>query len=67
MTGVLNGRIDGLMNDFPSIRYYRGIVMIREKDLTKLEKLIKKYGADYETWKVIPSEEEIRKLQLHEI
>lgn len=59
-----NKRVNGLMDDLPSIRYDRGVVMIRERDLSKLEKIIKKYGADYETWKVIPNEEEMKKLQL---
>lgn len=59
-----NKRINGLMDALPSIRYDRGIVMIRERDLVELERLIKKYGADYETWKVIPNEEETSKLQL---
>lgn len=60
-----NKRVKGLVDDFPSIRYDRGIVMIRNEDLKKVEGLIKKYGADYETWKVIPRKEETEKLQLN--
>jgi hypothetical protein len=60
-----NKRVNGLIDDLPSIRYDRGIVMIREGDLSKLEKIIRKYGADYETWKVIPNEEETKRLKLN--
>lgn len=42
-----------------------GIVMIRESDLSKLETLIKKCGSDYETWRVLPKDEEIKRLQLN--
>ena len=52
------------MDDLPSIRYDRGIVMIREGDLSKLEKIIRRYGAEYEAWRVIPNEEETRILKL---
>ena len=59
-----NKRVNGLIDDLPSIRYDRGIVMIREGDLSKLEKVIRRYGAEYETWRVIPNEEETRILKL---
>ena len=60
-----NRRVKGLVDDLPAIRYDRGILMVRESDLSKLETLIKKYGADYETWRVLPKDEEIKKLQLN--
>ncbi|MEM4084191.1 MAG: hypothetical protein QW752_04020 [Thermoplasmata archaeon] len=47
-----------MIDHIPSIRYDRGIVMIKNVNLSKLEKIIRKYGADYESWKVIPNEEE---------
>ncbi|MEM3906945.1 MAG: hypothetical protein QXZ17_08815 [Nitrososphaerota archaeon] len=37
-----NKRVNGLMDHIPSIRYGKGIVMIREMDLSKLEKIIRK-------------------------
>ncbi|MEM4090195.1 MAG: hypothetical protein QXQ46_05525 [Thermoplasmatales archaeon] len=39
--------------------------MIRDVGLSKMEKIIRKYGADYESWKVIPNEEEIKRLKLN--
>ncbi|MEM0167974.1 MAG: hypothetical protein QW515_05025 [Thermoplasmatales archaeon] len=35
--------MNGLIDHIPSIRYDRGIVMIREVDLSNLEKIIRKY------------------------
>ena len=39
--------------------------MIREEDLDTVVSFIKKYGADYMKWTVIPEEEEIKQLGLH--
>ncbi|MEM3192245.1 MAG: hypothetical protein QXZ17_05845 [Nitrososphaerota archaeon] len=57
--------MNGLIDIILSIRYDRGVVMIRNVDLSKLEKIIRKYGADYESWKVIPNEEETKRLKLN--
>ncbi|MEM3829910.1 MAG: hypothetical protein QXP36_11970 [Conexivisphaerales archaeon] len=35
-------KLNGLIDHIPSIRYDRGIVMIRDVDLSKLEKIIRK-------------------------
>ncbi|MEM3193078.1 MAG: hypothetical protein QXZ17_09955 [Nitrososphaerota archaeon] len=36
-------KLNGLIDHIPSIRYDRGIVMIRNVDLSNLEKIIRKY------------------------
>ncbi|MEM3191205.1 MAG: hypothetical protein QW292_03770 [Candidatus Parvarchaeota archaeon] len=60
-----NKRVNGLIDNIPSIRYDRGIVTIRNVDISKLEKIIRKHGADYKSWKVIPNEEETKRLKLN--
>ncbi len=54
-----------MTNDLPSIVYDGGIVMIGESDLSKLERKLKRCGADYETGKVLPKEEEMSKVPLN--
>ncbi|MEM4090352.1 MAG: hypothetical protein QXQ46_06335 [Thermoplasmatales archaeon] len=61
-----NKRVNGLIDNILSIRYDRGIVMIKNINLSKLEKIIRKHGTDYETWKVIPNGEETKRLKLDE-
>ncbi len=56
---------EGLLERIPSVRYEKGLVMIREEDLDTVVSFIKKYNADYMKWKVIPEEEEMKQLGLH--
>ena len=54
----------GLLEEIPSVRYEKGIIMIREVDLKTLEDLVSEHEADYRSWKVIPTEEETKLLKL---
>ncbi|MEM4090678.1 MAG: hypothetical protein QXQ46_08045 [Thermoplasmatales archaeon] len=54
-----------MIDNIPSIRYDRRIVMIRDVNISKLDKIIRKYGADYESWKVISNEEKTKRLKLN--
>ena len=56
---------EGLLERIPSVRYEKGLVMIREEDLDTVVSFIKKYKTDYMKWTVIPEEEEIKQLRLH--
>ena len=38
--------------------------MIREEDMEKVEELVREYGAEYRSWKVIPNEQEMKQLKL---
>ncbi len=59
-----NKRKKGLLEEIPSVRYEKGMIMIRETDLEKVKSLISEYGADYRVWKVIPGDEEMKLLKL---
>ena len=59
-----NRHLKGLIEEIPSIRYDRGIIMIREFDLDAIARLVEQYGAEYNAWRVIPSEKERKQLQL---
>ncbi len=59
-----NKRKKGLLEEIPSVRYEKGMIMIRETDLEKVKDMISEYGADYRVWKVIPDDEEMRLLKL---
>ena len=54
----------GLLEEIPSVVYERGIIMIREEDVKKVEELVREYGAEYRPWKVIPGEQEMKQLKL---
>ena len=56
---------EGLLETIPSVRYEKGLVMIREEDLDTVVSFIRKHRADYMKWKVIPEEEEMKQLGLH--
>lgn len=54
---------EGLLETIPSVRYEKGMVMMREEDLDTVESLIRKHMVVYMNWKVI-LEEEIKQLGL---
>ena len=54
----------GLLEEIPSVVYERGVIMIREEDVKKVEELVREYGAEYRSWKVIPGEQEMKQLKL---
>ena len=54
----------GFLEEIPSVRYEKGMIMIREADLERLRDLVSEYGAEYRSWKVIPSDEEMKALKL---
>ena len=59
-----NRHLKGVIEEIPSVRYDRGMVMVREVDLEKIVGLVEEYGAEYQAWKVIPNDEEMKQLQL---
>jgi len=59
-----NKRKKGLLEEIPSVRYEKGMIMIRETDLEKVMAQISEYGVDHRMRKVIPADEEMRHLKL---
>ncbi len=55
---------EGLLETIQSVRYEKGMVMIREEDLDTVVSFIRKYRTDYMKWKVISEEEERKQLGL---
>ena len=59
-----NKRKKGMLGEILSIRYEKGIIMIRETNLEKVKDMIRECGVDYGMWKVIPGDEEMYLLKL---
>lgn len=53
----------GLLDDIPSVRYERGIFMVRGEDTVAIRGFLKKSGAKYRMWEVNPNEREARLLE----
>jgi hypothetical protein len=57
--------VKGILDSVPSIRYEDGNFIVREEDFPVIKKFLEENGSSYRTWKVIPDEEEVKKLKLH--
>ncbi len=63
--GRYRSRKSGYLDRIVNIRYSKGVFMIREEDKRKVVSYLKRRGAIVVLWKVIPSREEKKLLELH--
>ncbi len=61
--GKYHYRRKGLLDTMPSIRYEDGNFLIPEEGKGKVMEFLEKNNASYRMWKVIPEEDDARKLQ----
>ncbi len=55
----------GLQDSIPAIRYEDGNFIVREEDFPVIQKFLEDNGSSYRTWRVIPGEDEAKKLEPH--
>jgi hypothetical protein len=61
--GKYNYRRKGLLDTKPSIRYEDGNFLIPEYGKDKVVNFLEENNASYRMWRVIPEEDELKKLQ----